>query len=730
MDKQQNELASDAYQAERASEEELNVIYQTFTSMRDEWIEHRARSGIETLWRKWERLYDGTYEEDIDANPFVEALKTGPAPRRREANRSRVVINIVRPKVDQSIARHCEILLPTDDKNWGIRPTPSPELAEIADDKGAPHVDAQTGQPQHQVASELIELAKKSCEGMQREIDDALSECNYNGQSREVIQAGVKLGTGIMKGPFPVNRTSKKWTMKDGAAILEIRNDIRPASAAVSCWNIFPDKQCGNDIHRGRGIYERAMVNRKEIRALIGVPGYDEVAIRRVLKQEPMKVKVSEGKKVQKTAAEDGMYEMWTYHGEIEPDDALKLTQSQEEPLDVEAGMIVIINDIIIGALESIAPGYSIPYDFWQYREQEDSPWGIGLPEEQEHQQRVATSAWRQLMDNAAAAAGYHIVVKKGLVNPVGQRQGDYSLSSRMVWEASEDVDDVRTAFSVTTIDMRAQELLAIVDAAMKFSDQESSMPQLLGGEKGTAPETVGGMQILQANAQGPLRFRVKRYDDSITKGQIGRHYDWQMEYSEKNEIKGDFQVDARGATVLLERDVQAQSLLNVVAITADPRFAPHFEDRKLLEQILRAARIDPGDVTRPVEEVENEQANAQQPPDPRIVAAQLTLQGKQLDVQDRKEQRQADLQMQGAELAVKREGLAYNVERERAEGQQNMIDAQLEREIALTKLQHDGQLQDAKMATEERLKLLELDNKNALFNAEAALRVRTGEGI
>jgi hypothetical protein len=727
----------DQAQAAVDREDRLNGIHRALTAKRDRWVAHRRASGIEEHWRKCERLIDGTWEEEAPAADWVETLKSGPRAPRSVTAQSRVVINIVRPKVDQVVARHCEILLPTDDRNWALKPTPMPELAEIAAEPASPMVDQQTGQPMGQVAQSLIDQANAKAEAMQREIDDVLTECNYNGECRKAITDGVGLGTGVMKGPYPTVQRAKKWTYSpDGGATLQIEEKVVPASRSLPPWNLYPDPACGPDIHRGSGIFEVRLVARKELKALLSVPGYDPEALRKVLNEAPQRVRVAAGslKVVRELAAEDDLYELWEYHGEVDRKDMAHLTAEQEDPLaETDNGMLVMVHDRIIGALDAWSPDKRLPYDVWCYRERADYWAGHGLPAECEHSQRVVTAAWRQVMDNAAAAAGYHLVVKKGQVVPYGGRQGAYTLTSRMVWEANEDVADVSKAFGVYTIDMRVQELLLIAEAAMKFADQETSIPQLLGGERGTAPETVGGMQILQANAQGPLRYRVKRFDDSITRGQIGGHYDWQMCYGEKNEAKGDYEIDVRGATHLLERDIQAQAILNAAAITADPRFVPHFDDRKLLEEMLKALRF-PANTLKTIEQVEQERAAAAEqggpPPDPRIIAAQMNMEAKQLDLQDRAAQREADTALQQAELAVKRETLAYNTERERAEGHQAMVDAQLNRELALAKLDNDQRLAAQKIGAEERLKALDLDSKHALFNAESALKVKHGSGI
>ena len=58
------------------------------------------------------------------------------------------------------------------------------------------------------------------------------------------------------------------------------------------------------------------------------------------------------------------------------------------------------------------------------------------------------------------------------------------------------------------------------------------------------------------------------------------------------------------------------------------------------------------------------------------------------------------------------------------------MVENQLEREMALAKMEQDGVMTREELERKERLELLKLDQKNQLFNAEAALRVNTGAGI
>lgn len=720
---------------ERMRESKLEATRAEFVKMRDRWVQHRNKSGVEERWKRNKELYEGEEDRNKSRNAFEETLRTGPAPRGAGASRSRVVINIVRPKVDQAIARMCEILLPVDDKNWGIRPTPLPSAVQKYIGDQTPTVNEMgqpTGMTSDQEAKMVIEDSKQRCEAMERQIDDVLTECNYNGEQRAMIADGVKLGTGILLGPFPGTQTSKKWSMSAGQAMMSMAQTTVPKSFRADPWDIWFDPACGNKHQRGQGFYHRRFVTRRELRALRGTPGYRSDAIDRVLKLKPNRLRVAEGR-VNRTECDDDSYELWMYYGDIEPSDFNELSYDtgMEMPADaqVHTCMMVMINDEIVGVAPSWVPDNSLPVDVWCWRQSDEMPQGHGLPEECEHQQRVINSAWRMVMDNGRTSLGGQIVINKKKVTP---QNGSYEIEPNKVWLADGDTDDVRGAMAVFEFQSHLQELLTITDSAMRFVDQETNMPQMLGGERGTAPETVGGMVMLQSNALSVPRLRVKLFDDVVTRPHIGRYYDFFMATSEDDSIKGDMQVDARGVSVLLERDIQNQSAINLANITANPRYQALIDPEKELKTILPAFKVRPEDLMFTKEQMDqNAQQAAQNPPqDPRIAVATMQKDLKLAELEDRKEQRQVDTQLATMDLQTKQQNTAYQIERERSESAQFQIEKQMDRELAIAKMEQDGVMTREEMDRKERLELIKLTDGRERFNAEAALRVRTGAGI
>lgn len=186
--------------------------------------------------------------------------------------------------------------------------------------------------------------------------------------------------------------------------------------------------------------------------------------------------------------------------------------------------------------------------------------------------------------------------------------------------------------------------------------------------------------------------------------------------------IKGDFEIDARGSTALVERDIQNQALLNLANITNNPRYIPHLREREELKAILKAFRVNPEELMKPEDQVEQEmaaQAEQGAPSDPRIAAAQIKAEVDMAKLQDNQQVR-----------ALQAQQLEYQRQKEQAEFEIAMTEAGIDRDLALTKLGQDAQLTREQIEARERLEALKIDNERQIFNAEAALRVRTGAGI
>jgi len=637
-----------ASEEETASEKarELKIIQDLAASLvvkRNTAVTARASCGIEQIWREDELAFEGMDESYLRTRMIDYATQTAPA---RQSNkgpkRSQVIINIVRPKCETAEGRFSDIQLPTDGKNWGLLVTPKPEIADGMKDE-RPAVMKQTkepvlgpdGQPVaiKQIAKSEKEVAEDKMSKMETVIEDQLTECSYNGESRKAIQNAVRLGTGIIKGPMVVKDVKKSWMKQSdnqtSIRVLKVTEDERPASRSVDPWDVFPDPECRDEIKRAAYIWERRTITPRELRDLAGIETYLSDQIEEVLREEPTRIIVATPKENEylvrySLGIKGSSYELWEYNGDVNKTDleAMGCDCSQGLFPSISA-CVVMVNDRPIKATLNPLDTGDLPYDFFCWTKRAGVPWGIGVARELMWTQRVLIAAWRAMMDNAGDSAGANVVVGAS-IEPMDQK---WEITGKKLWKSTDENLRIDRQFGLFQITNNQVELQNVIELALRFADMESQLPMLFNGEKGELPETLGATNIMVDSSNVALRTRVKLWDDAITRPHITRYYDWNMQYNEDDSIKGDYKVDPRGTSFLLERDQQAEEIKNVIAIRADPELSDMIDWEKTMRKLGQAKKIDLLTEDQIAEKIE-ERKKQPPPMDPQMEAAKVRVEG------------------------------------------------------------------------------------------------------
>lgn len=703
--------------------EKLQAFGQSLGRQRDEWIAARKATGWDKRVGEDLDQYHARDNAQRAAASMMESVEQGyPVTQNyARASRSTVYIGLTRQKSNAAEARLSDILLPTDENNWGIQPTPKPELAKMMSDH-TDAVDPETGGPlqlqainpetgnleptqvkKSDIALAAEKVAREAAKAMSEVIEDQLTECDYNAEVRKQLHDAAVMGTGVLKGPVIMNRTRRSWqavTGPDGqpardpttgAAVYElvIVEEKKPASFRVDPRFVWEDPDCGDDVQNGKGIYELERMTAKRVRELVKQPGYLKDQLAQVLEEGPQRSPaLSEVVQVdgpQQNNFEKNTYDVWHYTGDLDPEDlkaaGLNVEGEGEEPdpLASVSGCVVMINNTVVKVYLNPIESGELPYDFYAWEKITDSPRGYGVPYLMRSPQRVVNAAWRMMMDNAAICAGPQIIVKKGKLEPEDK---NWTLYARKVWLFNGGPDEsVSDAFTQVEFEMHQSELQNIINLGAQLADAETATPMITQGEQGSAPETVGGMQMLLNSANVVLRRLVKQFDDYVTKRHIRRYYDYNMAYNPDDKIKGDMEVDARGSSALLVRDIQNQAFTNLLAAGSNPIYGKYIDPKKLFEKALAAQHVQPQDVMKSDDQIKaEEEAQAKNPPmDPRIQAAMITAQGRAAESKARAE---GDLSEIGLRREIANQNATYQMER-----------LTMERELALLKYATDQQI-------------------------------------
>ena len=572
-------------QEQDLQEPERSTFLLSLLAKRKDAISARIASGIETEWEEDEEHYQGI----DDANRAYAATSANSSKRwatnersrvTAETVRSRVFLNITAPYVDAASARVADMLLPTDDRAWTLKPTPIPRMS-------ASEVEQMGGQ---EGIEQAIEQAKAAAEAMQAEIDDCLVESNWHGECRAMIEDAARIGSGVLKGPYPIKRTSRvvRTDPETGAKLILEVVEIKPGTKRIDCWNFWPDGACGESIHNGSGTWEREYLSAKQVSDMVGMPGYDKPAIMAALKEGPTTASAASQAADGSPVRSDEQFELWIYYGTADADDIGSVGVEVDDETPIASVMAVILNDRLIKCSLNPLDSGRFPYDVIAWQARRGLPWGTGVSRRIRTVQRVLNGAVRAMMDNCGLSSGPQMVIGNGIT----PADGNYQITGRKLWRADADVMDVRAAFHAFVPPSVQAELMAIIEWAMRTAEDTTGMPAMLQGIRGDAPDTLGGMQLQNNNASGVLRRLAKRFDDYVSEPHVTRYYDWMMQHSDRDDIKGDFQIDVRASSALVERDAQMRFLQTLLAASVNPAYG--LDPAKLATELLKGQRYDP----------------------------------------------------------------------------------------------------------------------------------------
>ena len=668
----------------------ITEIGSAIIKRRDEAINARAGSGIETDWLEDDEYYDGV--DDANREEVARSrerkgttlLGTVTPINNASPVRSTVFLNITRPYTDAAAARVGDMLIPTDDRNWAFKPTPKPEIEKAKNDMspvegfGTPGPDGQTRQATAaDFAKNAIVKAMASALAAQDRVDDWLVQCQYHAEMRKVIEDCSRLGTGVLKGPSPVKRKARIVKTEDGVAKLIFEQKIDPASVRVDPWKFYPDPTCGEDIHKGRYVFEEDDLNARQLKDLKELPGSLSDQIDKVLVEGPKRTFA--GMRDADGCHDDEMFKAWHYHGYLDREDLTELGIDEDLLGDMIGAPIVatLVNDTIIKAALNPLESGEFPYDVMPWQRRVGSLWGRGVSRQIRVPQDIINAATRNMMDNAGISGGPILVIKRGKITPA---DGNWNLTPRKIFFAADESDMSSVADSIMSIvipSMQA-ELMNIVQFGLKMAEDVTWLPMIMQGQLGKAPDTVGGMQMLQNSASAVLRRIAKQFDDYITEPHMRRYYEYLLLYGEDDAEKGDYQIDARGSSALVERDLQNQAVMQMGALVKDPTFG--LSPAKWMAEWLKSQRLDPKRFE--LDDEEKDALKNQPPPEaPQVAVAKIRS-----ETDLKRTQVEAEVDLQRIKVDTDRDTIYVQAEAEQnaSEHQARMTELQVKRELAM----------------------------------------------
>ena len=654
------------------------------------------RREVESRWQDDIAQYNGQYTGQTKL--AIESRQYG----------SRVFVPLTRRIATVVEAKVGDLLFPTDDRNFAVQASPEQDLAEaqaLASKLGDGAVVPVGNQRLSVTAvrAALVELREENDRkaiGMQRVIDDQLKECRYATEARKAIHNAIKLGTGILKGPFVLGKVKKKWLRQGGMMMLQRLESYAATVTNVDPWNYYPDLSTG-DIAAMAGHYELHPLNKQQLAALAEQPGFSKAAIRAILEVGPDNdLDTANTSARTEAAGTAGVlragYNLVEYNGPVDHDNLVAWG------VDLPRDSLLVYNAIVwfhessgrvVKAVLNPMDTEEMPYCAFNWQQDTACIFGYGLPYELRDTQEAGNSTFRAMLDNMGLSVGGQTVINDKVVVPANSR---WELEPNKVWRLKDSSVPVQNVFGFYQVASLANELLAIFNTIKQVAEEIGGPAMAMQGSEAPSYIQAGatGAAIAFNAANVWMRRAVRNWDDQVTVPMIGRFINWNMQYHPDDEIKGDLNALARGTSALLEAEGYASRVQALAQMSA----AAGVPIRRIVLQLRKIAvalRLDPEELLPSDDEIktmEKERAANGPPPNPemeRMKLRQMELEDRQADREHQRQMADKNAQVRLAEIASK-EGITIEMARQRY-GFEAIRDA--------ARMEHEAQSMNAELA-------------------------------
>jgi len=433
--------------------------------------------------------------------------------------------------------------------------------------------------------------AMVSAKKMEKKIHDQLEESNANKQLRVAAFECALFGTGVMKGPFAIDKEYANWD-EEGEYSPTIKTI--PQTSSVSLWNFYPDPDASN-MDEAEYVVERHKMSRSQIRALKRRPFFRKNAIDLAVADGESYIKEWWEQAMEDDAQESKAerFEVLEFWGSVDTevleghdiDIPEELADMDQLNVNIWVCNGKVLRLVMNPFTPSIIPYYAVPYEVSPY-----SLFGVGIAENMDDTQTLMNGFMRMAVDNAALSGNMLIEVDETNLVP-GQ---DLSVYPGKVFRRQGGAPG--QAIFGTKFPNVSSENMQMFDKARVLADESTGFPSFAHGQTGVqgVGRTASGISMLMSAANGSIRNVVKNVDDYLLAPLAKAFFNFNMQFDYDDEIKGDLDVKARGTESLMANEVRSQRLMQFLGVVQNPVLAPFAKMDYIVREIAKSMDLDP----------------------------------------------------------------------------------------------------------------------------------------
>ena len=436
--------------------------------------------------------------------------------------------------------------------------------------------------------------AEAAAKKMEKKIHDQLEESHAKKHLRAAAFETALFGTGIMKGPFAVDKEYANW---DEEGNYSPTFKTIPQTTSVSIWNFYPDPDAAT-MEEAEYIVERHKMSRSQVRALKNRPYFRENAIDNALRLGESYNKewwehVMEDNSEQDQAQRFEVLEFWGFvDTEILEEQSIDIPDDLKDSEQLSVNAWICNGQVLRLVMNPFTPAY-IPYFAAPYEMNPYSIFGVGIAENMDDTQTLMNGFMRMAVDNAALSGNLLIEIDETNLVP-GQ---DLSVYPGKVFRRQGGAPG--QAIFGTKFPNVSNENMQMFDKARVLSDESTGFPSFAHGQTGVTGvgRTASGISMLMSAANGSIRNVVKNIDDYLLAPLGKAFFNFNMQFNFDSDIKGDLEVKARGTESLMANEVRSQRLMQFLQVVQNPALAPFARMDYIVREIAKSMDLDPDKV-------------------------------------------------------------------------------------------------------------------------------------
>lgn len=412
-------------------------------------------------------------------------------------------------------------------------------------------------------------------------LDDILTEGGFYTALSEFIRDLPVFQFACIKGPVVRKATVSEWQLDGSLKVTEKPKMYWYRVNPLDLW-FAPG---ANDVQSGP-IIERLRLTRDELYDLIGLPGYDERAIREILGRAD-----SGGLHMWKTTFEseradlerrespftdDGPFiDTLEFHGYVRGSMLVDWGMEEGEIDDPDReyyATVWLIDNIVIKAQLNPNPRKEPIYYVTSFEKIPGSLYGHGLPEILHDIQEVSNATLRALVNNLSIASGPQVVVN---LDSMANGADSESLYPWKRWYVQRDplANPNQKPVDFYQPQSNAQELLVVYEKFTQIADEVSAIPRYLTGSDrtGGAASTASGLSMLMDNSGKVMQSVAANIDHDVLQPLLQNLYDMVMLVDQGQTLRGDEEIVVRGVTMSIRQEQDRVRQLEFLQMTGNP---------------------------------------------------------------------------------------------------------------------------------------------------------------